>query len=424
MRNARKTPRQLLDYVTHIHAAAHYAIAVSGGGDSIGAMALLAKCAKLKNAPAFTVLTVNHGLRKEAVEETSHVAKMAAKLGLSCKILSIKSKPPKTGIQNWARESRYQLMQRWCETHQVEGLILAHHLHDQMETFLMRLARGSGIDGLSAMAAKQQWGKILLIRPFLEDHPDMLRAVARKSGVRWIEDPTNQDEIFERVRIRKILPLLEEKTGISAAHMGRSIAQLGEVRHGLDQWADHILRPLWRDWGILQIPHALFSELPLALKKRLIKRGLSYFSSALYPPSDKKLQNMVTRIETGDIFSATLSECLICGRRGSVFIGRETRYAAALPPLKLVKGDEILWDNRFYLTAPINGLQVKSMDKESFHAFMAKLPSEKVVNLEKRLKVMPKPYLMILPCLWKGGKFYDSPVLSENYNIFRIKKPL
>ena len=118
------------------------------------------------------------------------------------------------GIQQAARELRYRLMAGWCAKRKIRALIVAHHQRDQAETILMRLARGSGVDGLSGMAPVQKLetsaGDLHILRPFLETDPKLLSDVVRRAKFDWVEDPSNMDEQFERVRWRQAENMLDE----------------------------------------------------------------------------------------------------------------------------------------------------------------------------------------------------------------------
>ena len=127
------------------------AVAVSGGGDSLALMHLLADWARAKKIAPPLVLCVDHGLRPESAKEAKTVARWAKKAGLKSEILTVRGKKPKSDIEAWARQARYSLMADRLTRHRLKALYLAHHQDDQAETFLIRLARGSGLDGLSAM---------------------------------------------------------------------------------------------------------------------------------------------------------------------------------------------------------------------------------------------------------------------------------
>jgi tRNA(Ile)-lysidine synthetase-like protein len=150
----------------------HVGLAVSGGGDSMSLMWLAAQWAgQTRQPPKLTVLSVDHGLRPGSAEDANWVVEQAGALGLAGAMLQWHGAKPTTGVQARARQARYDLLIGWCIDHGAGALVTAHSLEDQAETFLMRLARGSGVDGLSAMRpAREEEGRedrIAILRPLL-----------------------------------------------------------------------------------------------------------------------------------------------------------------------------------------------------------------------------------------------------------------
>ena len=143
------------------------ALAVSGGPDSTAMMFIVSKSIKIQKKNV-TVLIVDHDLRKDSRKEANLVMRNAKKIGFKYKILKWKGLKPLSSIQESARKARYDMMISWCEKNNVKKLFLAHHMDDQVETFLMRLSKGSGIDGLSSMSKTSLKANVNIIRPFLE----------------------------------------------------------------------------------------------------------------------------------------------------------------------------------------------------------------------------------------------------------------
>ena len=200
------------------------ALAVSGGPDSIAMMFLTSQSKKIKKENV-TILTVDHDLRKDSRKEANLVMQNAKKIGFKCKILKWKGLKPTSGIQEAARRSRYDMMLSWCKENNVKKLFLAHHMDDQVETFLMRLSKGSGIDGLSSMSKKSNKENINIIRPFLEIPKVKLVEIANFSKMEWISDPSNSNLSYQRSRIRKLIPILS-KEGIDSHHINLAIKRM------------------------------------------------------------------------------------------------------------------------------------------------------------------------------------------------------
>ncbi|HUF44710.1 MAG TPA: tRNA lysidine(34) synthetase TilS, partial [Aestuariivirgaceae bacterium] len=145
----------------------HVGLAVSGGGDSMALMWLAARWVEeTQQPPRLTVLTVDHGLRPGSGVEARWVVEQAQQAGFAARVLEWRGDKPETGVQARSRDARYELMMRWCCEHGATALVTAHSLDDQAETFLMRLARGSGVDGLAGMRAVRE-DAVAILRPLL-----------------------------------------------------------------------------------------------------------------------------------------------------------------------------------------------------------------------------------------------------------------
>jgi len=188
------------------------AVAVSGGSDSLCLLWMLSCYAALHGGPDILALTVDHGLRPESGKEAAQVCAWVQDWPfVTSRILKWTGKKPVTAIQERAREKRYALMTAACRDNGISSLFLAHHINDQAETVLMRLVHGSGIDGLSGMTDRQVYDDdVTLIRPLLTLSKETLRATLVAAGQPFVEDPSNQNTAYERVRIRQLQGLLED----------------------------------------------------------------------------------------------------------------------------------------------------------------------------------------------------------------------
>ena len=183
-------------------------IAVSGGPDSL-ALLVLAAAARPGRVEA---ATVDHALRPEAREEAEMVAGVCEQLGVPHSILTVEwAEKPETAIQERARAARYRLLGEWARERGIRALLTGHHTDDQAETFLMRLARGAGVRGLGAMrpVVNTPGGSIALVRPLLGWRRAELEQICADVGLSPVADPSNHDEQFERVRMRKALADIE-----------------------------------------------------------------------------------------------------------------------------------------------------------------------------------------------------------------------
>lgn len=181
-------------------------IAVSGGPDSL-ALLLLAAAARPGLVEASTV---DHGLRPESRSEAEMVAGLCDRLAVRHAILTVDAEPPGSNLQAWAREARYDLLREWAGERRLDAVATGHHLDDQAETLLMRVARGSGVGGLAGIQRRRPFGgprghDIQLVRPLLDWRRTELRRIVEKAGISPVDDPSNRDERFDRSRARALL---------------------------------------------------------------------------------------------------------------------------------------------------------------------------------------------------------------------------
>ena len=213
-------------------------IALSGGADSTG---LLWLAAHSGFATRFVALIVDHGLRPGSDAEAAQAAAVAQGLGIPAHILKWTGEKPATGIQAAARAARYRLMAEAASQLGIQALATAHNLDDVAETFLMRLARGSGLDGLASIPAQTIIHGLPVFRPLLDvPHGDLVALLTRE-GIGWIEDPSNQSPHFERARLRAVMGEALAALGLSVGKIGLSARRLGRAREALEVEAARFL---------------------------------------------------------------------------------------------------------------------------------------------------------------------------------------
>jgi tRNA(Ile)-lysidine synthase len=246
---------------------ARLGVAVSGGPDSI-ALLLLA-CAAFPGAVEAS--TVDHGLRAASAEEAVMVAAICAQLGCPHATLKVAVARGGAGLQGEARRARYAALREWCAERTLPFLATAHHQDDQAETILMRLQRGAGLAGLSAIRPIRAEGPgLILLRPLLGWTRAELGAIVAEAGLIAVEDPSNRDHRFDRVAMRAFLA---ETPAFQPARLARSAAALREADEALDWMADRLAeaRILAQD-GAWRIDP---TDLPRALRRRLLARAIA-----------------------------------------------------------------------------------------------------------------------------------------------------
>jgi tRNA(Ile)-lysidine synthase len=325
------------------------ALGVSGGADSMALLHLMAEWrAEGEAKPDLTVLTVDHGLRAESREEAASVARMAKRLGLPHAILTwTQGARQNGGLQERAREARYDLMAGYCHAHDIPALVTAHHLDDQAETFLMRLKRGSGLDGLAAIPEESVWSGIAVLRPLLDTPKARLAATLTAAGLGWAEDPSNSDERFERAAMRANHEALA-KLGLTPEALARSARRLRRARAALDDAAREFLSThgAMSEAGYCLIERAQLIAAPEEIALRVLARSVNSVSGREARLQLAKLESLLASLGENAKAAHTLGGCRLQPIGGRLGVFRETR-GTGLPSLQLAPGERALWDNRF-----------------------------------------------------------------------------
>jgi tRNA(Ile)-lysidine synthase len=299
------------------------AVAVSGGGDSLALLHLLHDWSTAAGRVAPVVLTVDHGLQTGSRANARKVLRWASLLGLRAHALSWDEAKPKSGIEAAARDARYRLMGEWCRARGIAGLYAGHTRDDMAETFLLRLARGSGLDGLAAMRAVAAYplhgfADLRVVRPMLGLDRDTLRAFLAARGQPWIEDPMNADPRFDRVRVREALGVLEQ-AGLSPQRIADAAAHLGRARDALDVVTAAVLARACRvDGSRVLVETAALGAAPREVGLRALARLLMAVSGQPYRPRFERLERLFDSIAEDRLGGGmTLHGCRIGPARGT-----------------------------------------------------------------------------------------------------------
>jgi tRNA(Ile)-lysidine synthase len=302
------------------------ALALSGGGDSVALLHLLkgwadANCARGKST-ALHALIVDHGLRKGSGADAKRAAAIARKAGWHAHVLEWTARKPKSNIENAAREARYALLGRWCKSHKAYALFVAHTCDDLVETFLLRLGRGSGVDGLSAMSARppypiEGFQELSILRPLLDFGRDELRNYLQENDAAWIEDPMNSDPRFSRVKVRALVPLLEE-AGIPRGRIAAAARHLARARAALEADVAAFFESHTRvsDGGAILMDGTALERAPREIALRALSSALNRVTGhQTYRPRFERLEALYGALSAavaGEPFRArTLGGCRI-----------------------------------------------------------------------------------------------------------------
>ncbi|HEX5509419.1 MAG TPA: tRNA lysidine(34) synthetase TilS [Pseudolabrys sp.] len=296
-------------------------LAVSGGPDSTALLVLAARWLKaLKRKPQLVAVTVDHGLRPEAKREAADVARLAKKLGVPHRTVRWAGKKPKTGLQQAARRARYELLAAAARRAGADYIMTAHTLDDQAETVLFRMARGSGITGLSAMRrvstlsfpSPERGGSIarsaigvrsscrrstptrrasladlplsgggnrplFLVRPFLDIPKARLVATLHSLGIKFADDPSNRDPRFTRARLRGVMPVLARE-GLDAHRLSVLARRVRRVDAAVEAVVDRAMVEFVANGGgqdVISIDTAKMHDAPAEIALRVVGRAIA-----------------------------------------------------------------------------------------------------------------------------------------------------
>lgn len=271
------------------------AVGVSGGSDSMALVKLLSLLAGQKDGLKIHALIVDHGLRLESSQEAGTVCSHLECLDhVNASILKWEGDKPVSGIQEKARRARYSLMSDYCEKHSIEHLFLAHHMDDQAETFLFRLAKGSGLDGLAGMKSQQQFNNILFCRPLLAFSKNRLIATCDYYGLEYVNDSSNESEIYARVRLRKSMHVLARE-GMTVKRLAKTAMRLRRSRVALEVMACKVYQQtiIKENAGCIVFTYSKLVEWPDDIVLRVILKAVGVLRpDADYAPRMEKIESL------------------------------------------------------------------------------------------------------------------------------------
>ncbi len=313
-------------FKTHIKdiKAQKFLIAVSGGPDSL-ALTALAKEYSREFKKKFFFATVNHNIRKQSANEAKTLKKLLNNYKLNLHILNNKKKITKN-IQANARKIRYNLLKSFCSKKKIRLIITAHHREDQIETFLIRLSRGSGVQGLSSMSQSVKLDKNLyLFRPLLDCKKDDLIKISKNIFKKYIQDPSNNNKKYLRTNMR-ILTKKMNANGISNDQILNSIKNLSLSRDTINIYLDNAYKKnVVKRNKIHLIKLNQFKKESDEIKVKILGLIFKKVSGLYYPPRGKKLNFVVEKMVKEGVKKLTLAGCLIKNSGTSLIIEKEPK---------------------------------------------------------------------------------------------------
>ncbi len=363
---------------------------------------------KGRKPAAVTVVTVDHGLRPESKEEAAFVAEHAGELGFSHATVEWAGEKPRTGIQAAARRARYDLLTSLARARNIACVVTAHTEDDQAETLLMRLRRGSGVDGLSAIAPVSERNGAAIVRPLLGFSKGRLSAYLRASSVPYLRDPSNDNAAFERVRLRHAAKALAS-AGITRSSLAMTAARLSRSRVALAEVTEDFLDRRFQVTLLAQgkISRGAFDAVPDDMALRALGRILSLIGGTEEPLRLMKLERLLSDLKLRKK-ETTLGGCIIIATSGTLNFYREPGRLCG-KPMPFEPGAKCAWDRRFILAfAPIEkcGVTVRQLGADGWLSYK-KLMKERGLSPEaNRLAALTTP------ALWKGNRLICAPLLS------------
>jgi tRNA(Ile)-lysidine synthase len=339
-------------FLTRLKLPCRLLVAYSGGGDSTGL--LIALYALRADFPGLTIMaaTVDHGLRPGSADEALKAGEICHALDIPHTMLTWLGDKPKTGIQALARTARYRLLADHATRNRVDLVVTAHNLEDQRETLAMRRARSpDAIGGISDAVLVER--TVWVARPFLDVRRDEIRDYLRHRGIGWIEDPSNDNPIFERVRVRQGLAseTLELDSNGDYAAISREAAEF--ILSAVQLHPGHVAE------------FDLDSLSPADPSHRLAMLSLVAFLGGRDHLAGKETATRIFDFLARGEGMRLAAERVILDRRGrSLFIGREAR---GLPQVVIAPGEAVYWDNRFHIMNRGEALaQIAAGDLEAY----------------------------------------------------------
>jgi tRNA(Ile)-lysidine synthase len=330
--------------------ASRIALAVSGGGDSLALLDAFDRWRRRRSRPGVIVLTVDHRLRRGSTAEAATVAKIAGKRGMTARVLTWKGPKPKSDIEGSARSARYRLLVDACHQEGASHLILAHHQDDLAETFLLRLQRGAGVFGLAAMRPVHRVGDVTIVRPLLGVPRARLAATTAAAKLKATDDPMNSDSRFDRVRVRRLMPMLAGE-GLHAPSIAAAALRLVDAADAIDAIATALLADAVTvdAMAVVWLDASRFTNAPIEVRMRTLTRLLLVLGGEDYPPRHERLAALADVICAHDErarFKRTLAGTVVESREGRIAFYRESGRVG-LPTVKVKAGFAGVWDHRF-----------------------------------------------------------------------------
>lgn len=386
------------------------AVGLSGGPDSMVLAEYVQAWVQARQG-TLTALTVDHGLRPDSAAEARLVAGWCADRGIAHEILVWQGDKPEKGIQAAARNARYGLLAVGCRRNGCTELLVGHTENDQAETFLLRMSRGSGLDGLAAMPLVSFRSGVRLIRPLLTISRRRIGATVTARSLTPVTDPGNADRRYARVRLRQTVADLESR-GVSA----RTVAGIARVFGNLRAAREKAIGTLGQEIatvhaeGYAELARSALIGADPDIARGLVSALILAVGGQDYPPRRERLDRLMEYVLGAAMFRPrTLGNCVIGLRQEFVVIRREYRTIRHVSPV--IAGQCVIWDGRFEIIFRQNPatensvLELRALGEPGWRDIVS-------TGNSADFRRIPGPVRYALPAVWDGGQVVEVPHLG------------
>ena len=300
----------------------NFIVAVSGGPDSL-ALAFLAKIYSIKHKVITKFFIVDHKLRTGSTNEAKVVRGILKKYSINAKILTWKGKKPSKNIQSLARKKRYELLLVQCKKLKINNILLGHHQDDLFENFFIRMLRGSGLKGLISLDKKSKINGKNLLRPLIDQKKEDLVYLSKHVFNFFVKDPSNEDEKYQRIKIRKLIKDLQ-KNGLSKEKFLSTIQNLKYSNQVVNFYvSQNLQKNTFLKNNSKMILNERFFQNPHEIVFRSLSESIKLVGKKYYSVRGKKLSKIINNIENNRLNKVTLGGCIIEKVNQTVIISKE-----------------------------------------------------------------------------------------------------
>ncbi len=301
----------------------NFIVAVSGGSDSL-ALCFLSKIYSIKKYLKVKFLHVDHKLRNNSTKEAKFVKLLLKKLSTNLEVLTWFGKKPKSNIQSIARAKRYELMIKKAKKLKINNILLGHHKDDLIENFFIRILRGSGLNGMVSFDQKTNLQNINLIRPLLKFSKKNLEYITKNVFKNYVEDPSNKNDDFKRVKIRNFIKNLELE-GLDKDKFDLTINNLRFANESIKYSVEKNIKDNATILNINKfvILNKNFFYQPEEVVFRSLTKVINIVGKNYYPARGKKIDKLVDQIKNENAFKTTLGNCIIKKTNNTTIVSKE-----------------------------------------------------------------------------------------------------